>query len=59
MSKHRKPGQWREVASGRSKTPRETRTGRGLTNIPNVGETGSAAYRRLSPGRKRFNRAAK
>jgi len=47
VSKHRKAGQWREVAAGRSKKPRETRTGRGLTNIPKASETGSAAYRRL------------
>lgn len=47
MSKHRKPGQWREVAASRNGQKRETRTGRGLTNIPSPGETGSAAYRRL------------
>jgi hypothetical protein len=45
--KRRKPGEWEAVARGRAKIERYTRTTRGLTNIPNMGETGSAAYRRL------------
>lgn len=52
MSKGRKPGQWREVANGRAKKQRDYRTSRGLTNIPAVGETGSAAYRRLTKDKK-------
>ncbi len=50
--KKRKPGDWKAVASGRAKKEREMRQGRGLTNIPKVTETGSAAYRRLSLMRK-------
>lgn len=46
-AKRRKPGDWKAVVAGRAKTERAVRTGRGLTNIPAVGETGSAAYRRL------------
>lgn len=44
----RKPGQWKEVANGRAKKARDIRTGRGLSNIPTIEETGSAAYRRRS-----------
>ena len=44
----RKTGDWIAVARGRENNRnRDIRTGRGVTNIPNVTDTGSAAYRRL------------
>lgn len=46
-NKHRKPGDWKAVAKSRESRARQNRTGRGLTNIPDLSETGSAAYRRL------------
>lgn len=46
-TKRRKPGDWKAVAAGRMKTQREMLRGHGLSNIPQVGEVGSAAYRRL------------
>lgn len=46
-NKHRKPGDWRAIAGQRAKRERFNRTTRGLTNIPPLNETGSAAYRRL------------
>lgn len=52
-AKHRKIGDWKAVAKGREKKERVVRSGRGLTNIPNVAETGSAAYRRLEKTGKR------
>lgn len=45
--KRRTPGQWIEIAKGRSKVERDVRRGAGLTNIPKLSEHGSAAYRRL------------
>lgn len=47
MTKARKPGDWKSVAAGRAHKPRELRTGRGVSNIPNPTDVGSAAYRRL------------
>lgn len=47
MTKARKVGDWRAVAAGRAHKPRELRTGKGLSNIPNATDVGSAAYRRL------------
>lgn len=47
MSKSRKPGDWKTLASGRAKMERELHRGCGLSNIPNVMDSGSAAYRRL------------
>lgn len=47
MTKARKGGDWRAVAAGRSHKPREMRTGRGQSNVPNPTDVGSAAYRRL------------
>lgn len=47
MTKARKVGDWKGIAAGRAHKVREMRTGRGLSNIPNPGDTGSAAYRRL------------
>ena len=46
-AKRRKPGDWKSVAASRAHTPRTLERGRGLTNIPGMNETGSAAYRRL------------
>lgn len=43
----RKPGDWKSVANSRAQIPRIALGPRGLTNIPNIGDTGSAAYRRL------------
>lgn len=47
MSKARKVGDWKAVAAGRAHKPRELRTGRGQSNVPNLTDVGSAAYRRL------------
>lgn len=46
-NKHRKAGDWKSIAGQRAKRERYNRTTRGLTNIPDVTQTGSAAYRRL------------
>jgi hypothetical protein len=46
-AKRRKPGDWRSVAASRNQIPRHAERGKGLTNIPGMNETGSAAYRRL------------
>jgi len=48
----RKPGDWKTIAAGRERAVREIRTTRGLTNVPNVRDVGSAAYRRLMAARK-------
>lgn len=45
-AKKRKPGEWKAIAAGRDKKERQMREGRGLTNVPKINETGSAAYRR-------------
>lgn len=47
VSKRRKTGDWKAVATGRNNKPRFLPGPRGLTNIPNLGDVGSAAYRRL------------
>jgi hypothetical protein len=47
-AKKRKPGDWKSLAAGRAQIPRIASKGRGLTNIPGMNETGSAAYRRLA-----------
>jgi len=47
-AKHRKPGDWRAVASARAHVLRILVRGHGLTNTPGMNETGSAAYRRLA-----------
>ena len=57
MTKARKVGDWKSVANGRSNKVREMRTGRGLSNIPNPGDTGSAAYRRLQARQQKGGRA--
>lgn len=51
-AKHRKPGDWKAIAKGRDNKARYVRTGRGLTNVPDLGDTGSAAYRRRKPDTK-------
>ena len=39
---------WQAIAKGRAGIPhRDIRTSRGLTNIPSITDTGSAAYRRM------------
>lgn len=52
MAKYRTPGQWKSIAAQRAHKTRVNRTGRGLTNIPDITETGSAAYRRFTPRRR-------
>jgi len=47
MAKHRKPGDWKNVATQRAMVVRQEPKGRGLSNVPVVTDTGSAAYRRL------------
>lgn len=46
-AKRRKSGQWREIAHSRDQIPRIMAKSHGLSNIPGMNETGSAAYRRL------------
>lgn len=50
-AKDRKSGEWEAVVRSRTTATinarRELRTTRGVTNVPRVTETGSAAYRRL------------
>lgn len=46
-NKHRKPGDWKNIAAQRSRVEKHERTGRGLSNVPKMNETGSAAYRRM------------
>lgn len=50
-AKDRKPGEWEAVVRSRTTATinqkRELRTTRGVTNVPRITETGSAAYRRL------------
>lgn len=55
MRKARKPGDWKGVAAGRAQTPRIQERGKGLSNIPSMGETGSAAYRRLMDKKNRYS----
>lgn len=52
MRKGRKPGDWKGVAAGRAAIPRIQVRGHGLSNIPGMNETGSAAYRRLMDKKK-------
>lgn len=49
--KGRKKGDWLTVMNGRKNRVRELLNGRGLSNIPNTQDTGSAAYRRLTKGK--------
>lgn len=54
MAKRRKAGQWKEVVTSRKNKERDLQQGRGLSNIPNIMDVGSAAYRRLmNKGAKR------
>ncbi len=46
-AKHRKPGDWKGIHNSRNLIPRIPVKGHGLTNVPGMNETGSAAYRRL------------
>lgn len=54
-NKHRKPGDWRGVAAGRAAVPRIAVRGHGLSNVPAMGETGSAAYRRLAEKKNKYS----
>jgi hypothetical protein len=45
--KMRTRGDWEGVARSRKNKAYEMRSTRGLTNVPSVTETGSAAYRRM------------
>lgn len=51
--KGRNKGDWKAIATGRGRVARDLMHGTGLTNIPKVGEVGSAAYRRLQAGHSR------
>jgi hypothetical protein len=51
-AKRRKPGDWKNLAASRAQVPRIPSKGHGLSNIPSMGETGSAAYRRMADKRK-------
>lgn len=44
--KHRKKGDWIAIAQGRLHVKRDLVNGRGVSNIPVIGQVGSAAYRR-------------
>lgn len=45
-NKHRKPGDWKNIAAQRSRVERDERTGRGQAMYPNTTLVGSAAYQR-------------
>lgn len=49
----RSKGMWVAIAAGRARIPRDLVNGHGLSNVPKVGEVGSAAYRRLMASRTR------
>lgn len=51
-AKLRKPGEWKNVAAGRAQVVRIPSRGRGLSNVPSMNETGSAAYRRMMDKKK-------
>jgi hypothetical protein len=51
-AKMRKPGDWKSLAASRALVPRVLPRGRGLSNVPGMNETGSAAYRRLMDKKK-------
>ena len=55
--KKRKPGDWITIERGRRNKERFHVTSRGLSNVPMVGEVGSAAYRRLIAKRAKKNAA--
>jgi hypothetical protein len=50
--KHRKKGDWLNVVKQRNMVDRIQPKSRGLSNIPTVTDTGSAAYRRLQAKQK-------
>jgi hypothetical protein len=52
VTKGRKPGDWKNLHNSRAQVFRVLAKGRGLTNIPGMNETGSAAYRRLMDKKK-------
>lgn len=54
--KHRKKGDWVAVVRSRVGKQRELTNGRGVSNIPSVTQTGSAAYRRLQAKQQRTGR---
>jgi hypothetical protein len=45
--KGRRKGDWITIAASRARIPRDLVNGHGLSNIPVMGQVGSAAYRRL------------
>lgn len=47
MTKARKVGDWKKLADARAKVEKVEYHGAGLSNVPNVRDVGSAAYRRL------------
>jgi len=49
--KNRKKGDWETIARSRVRVPRDIVNGHGLSNIPKIGDVGSAAYRRLVSSR--------
>lgn len=49
----RKPGEWKNIAKGRSNAKRDLVTNPGARQVPRVGDVGSAAYRRLLGSRKK------
>ncbi len=55
VKKGRKPGDWISISLQRERIPRDLPTSRGLSNIPNVRDHGSAAYRRLKARTKVFH----
>lgn len=54
----RKPGDWKSIAAARGRIARDLVNGRGVSNIPNMTDVGSAAYRRLLARVKNGRRAA-
>lgn len=49
--KGRKKGDWIAIAAGRARVPKDIVNGRGLSNVPKIGDVGSAVYRRLLASR--------
>jgi len=57
--KRRKKGEWVAIANGRSHRDTVLTNGHGLSNIPQRGDVGSAAYRRSLAGRQIKSLASK
>ncbi len=52
----RKAGEWKSVAAGRARIPRDLINGHGVSNVPSTQDVGSAAYRRMMHPSRRNGR---